>query len=298
MLEHYEIVELEEKWKKYKDSSKIFQFNKFSKFKNFKLDKTISFLLILISASLGAVIWLISPNNATKESVLEQTSTAKIEKNIESGFVEEKEDEDIKQKTVKNEFVENPAPEQENRGTLTFSDIGISSSVDAGGFIINNRYKDSNQDTPTLAGIEPSQSLNQIPKDEIIDFGNPPSAPRASAGTRASSSSSGKVVIQTSPMKVSEKSLEEKFYSTNDIVYSIRLSENAYKNKNYNEAIKWALISNELDKNNPQSWILFAKATYKKGNKEDALIALKNFDGRVPTAEVKALIKQIQNGDL
>ena len=82
------------------------------------------------------------------------------------------------------------------------------------------------------------------------------------------------------------------------MLYSLKLAQNAYDNKRYDEAIKWALISNEIDKNSVKSWIIFAKANYKKGNKQDALIALENFNSRVSNPEVIATIKQMKNGDL
>ena len=81
-------------------------------------------------------------------------------------------------------------------------------------------------------------------------------------------------------------------------MYSLELSEQAYNKKNYDDAIKWALVSNDIDKNNVKSWILFAKANYKKGNKEDALIALENFNARRQNPEVKIVIDQIKAGSL
>lgn len=95
-----------------------------------------------------------------------------------------------------------------------------------------------------------------------------------------------------------KKSLEQRFYSTNSITISLELAQMAYDSKNYDEAIKWALISNDIDKTSSKSWIIFAKATHKKGNTKDALFALENFNAKNPNSEIQGVINQIKNGAL
>lgn len=295
MLEHYEIVELEEKWKKYKENKKKI---KFEKFKNFKFDKTVFSLLMLVSISIGAFSWLIFSNKNV--DVIEIASVDSNTSGIVNLSVEKPAVETILADNSSDSLKD--TKNTQSRGSLTFNTIGINSSVDAGGFMINNTYQPEQKVVPNFYGnlAENNKNFNSIPKDDIIDFGNPPAPPKSVLQIRNNQEKvpSGKVLIQTSPLKIGKANLEEKFYSTNDITYSLKLSESAYEKKDYNEAIKWALISNELDKDNIQSWILFAKATYKKGNKQDALIALENFDARISNAEVKAVIRQIKNGDL
>ena len=279
MLEHFEITELEEKWNEYnKNRGKLS--------KNLSFKKSVIIVFLTASVFLGLIFWLVFSNKKDNIEVKTAQTSVKTEtlpsvKNIE---VEKN-----------NSF--NKKESSDTRGELNFNNIGINSSVDAGGFILNNTYE---QDKPTI--FKEEKTFSSIPKDEIIDFGNPPVPPQTVSNRNytnvENTPKKGRVIIKTSPLKVDKNSLEEKFYASNDILYSLKLAQNAYDNKRYDEAIKWALISNEIDKNSVKSWIIFAKANYKKGNKQDALIALENFNSRVSNPEVIATIKQMKNGDL
>lgn len=279
MLEHFEITELEEKWNEYNK-------NKGKLSKNLGFRKSIIIAFLAGSVFLGLIFWFIFSDKkdnievkttqvSTKNESLPSLESVKVEKN---NTLDKKEFSDA-------------------RGELNFNNIGINSSVDAGGFILNNTYEQEKQ-----SFLKEEKTFPSIPKDEIIDFGNPPVPPQTVSNRNytnvENTPKKGKVIIKTTPLKVDKNSLEEKFYASNDILYSLKLAQNAYDNKRYDEAIKWALISNEIDKNSVKSWIIFAKANYKKGNKQDALIALENFNSRVSNPEVIATIKQMKNGDL
>lgn len=279
MLEHFEITELEEKWNEYNK-------NKGKLSKNLAFKKPVVIAFLVASVFLSLIFWLVFSNKKDNIEVKVAQASVKTEtlpsvKNIE---VERNNTFDKKESSDK-------------RGELNFNNIGINSSVDAGGFVLNNTYE---QDKPTI--LKEEKTFSSIPKDEIIDFGNPPVPPQTVSNRTynkvENTQKKGKVIIKTAPLKVDKNSLEEKFYASNDILYSLKLAQNAYDNKRYDEAIKWALISNEIDKDSAKSWIIFAKANYKKGNKQDALIALENFNSRVSNPEVIATIKQMKNGDL
>lgn len=279
MLEHFEITELEEKWNEYNK-------NKGKLSKNLGFRKSIIIAFLAGSVFLGLIFrFIFSDKKDNIEVKITQVSTKNESlPSLESVKVE-------KNNTLdKKEF-------SDARGELNFNNIGINSSVDAGGFILNNTYEQEKQ-----SFLKEEKTFPSIPKDEIIDFGNPPVPPQTVSNRNytnvENTPKKGKVIIKTTPLKVDKNSLEEKFYASNDILYSLKLAQNAYDNKRYDEAIKWALISNEIDKNSVKSWIIFAKANYKKGNKQDALIALENFNSRVSNPEVIATIKQMKNGDL
>ena len=279
MLEHFEIAELEEKWNEYnKNRGKLS--------KNLSFKKSVIIVFLTASVFLGLIFWLVFSNK--KENIEVKTAQTSVKSetlpSVKSTEVEKSNTLDKKKSSDK-------------RGELNFNNIGINSSVDAGGFILNNTYE---QEKPTV--FKEEKTFSSIPKDEIIDFGNPPVPPQTVSNKNytkvENTQKRGKVIIKTAPLKVDKNSLEEKFYASNDILYSLKLAQNAYDNRRYDEAIKWALISNEIDKDSAKSWIIFAKANYKKGNKQDALIALENFNSRVSNPEVIATIKQMKNGDL
>lgn len=91
--------------------------------------------------------------------------------------------------------------------------------------------------------------------------------------------------------------LKDKFFTTENIVFAIILSEEFYNKKDYDESIKWALTANEIDPKNDKTWYWFAKNKIKLGQKDDAIKALKAFLSENNSNRLKTLLKEIENGD-
>ena len=92
--------------------------------------------------------------------------------------------------------------------------------------------------------------------------------------------------------------LKPKFDSTNDIKYAILLAEEFYKQNDYENAIKWAFTINSIDENEVKGWVIFAKAKYKIGKKEDALTVLNALQEKNRSASIEELIEQIKKETL
>ena len=88
--------------------------------------------------------------------------------------------------------------------------------------------------------------------------------------------------------------IKKKFYATNNIDFSLLLSEKFLKKKEYKKALKWALISNEIDENSEKSWILFAKAKMKLGKPQDALNALNIYLKNNNSVQVKKVLDDLK----
>ena len=71
------------------------------------------------------------------------------------------------------------------------------------------------------------------------------------------------------------------------------ISEKFLEQKKYKKALKWALISNEIDDKNENSWILFAKSKMKMGKKQDAINALNAYLKNNHSTNVKNLLDDI-----
>ncbi len=88
--------------------------------------------------------------------------------------------------------------------------------------------------------------------------------------------------------------IKKKFYATNNISFSLLLSEKFLEKKEYKKALKWALISNEIDENSEKSWILFAKAKMKLGKPQDALNALNIYLKNNNSIQVKKVLDDLK----
>ncbi|MGH1600114.1 CDC27 family protein [Campylobacter majalis] len=108
-----------------------------------------------------------------------------------------------------------------------------------------------------------------------------------------------KIDIQVTQTNLNEiDALKENFNKTHNINYALALAEKFLNQKDYNQAIEWALNANELDNDNEQSWIIFATAKYKQGNKDDALKALNSHNRGKNSPKITNLINQIKSNSL
>ena len=110
---------------------------------------------------------------------------------------------------------------------------------------------------------------------------------------KSSKKKRGKVFI--SSQKIGSLSfIKKKFYATNNISFSLLLSKKFMEKRSYNNALKWALISNEIDEKNEESWILFAKAKVELGKKQDAINALSIYLKNNNSIQVKKALEKIK----
>ena len=88
--------------------------------------------------------------------------------------------------------------------------------------------------------------------------------------------------------------IKKKFYATNNALFSIKLAEKFYESKKYQQALKWSLITNEIDSKSEQSWLMFAKIKNKMGKKQDAINALNEFLKHEQSSKAMTLLKEIK----
>ncbi len=88
--------------------------------------------------------------------------------------------------------------------------------------------------------------------------------------------------------------IKKKFYATNNAVFSMKIAEKFYNSKKYEKALKWSLITNEIDSKNEKSWLMFAKIKNKMGKKQDAINALHEYLKHQKSTKAVALLKKIK----
>lgn len=109
-------------------------------------------------------------------------------------------------------------------------------------------------------------------------------------------SNKNNVKISSTPIKPSLESIEEHFKNSKDPKDALTLARDYYAKKDYKNAAKWAFELNNLDKNNADGWLIFAKSKYNVGNKKDALKVLEAFLTQASNKqEVQDLITKIQS---
>lgn len=287
MLDFIEVNELE---KRYDDYQKRLKSEKISflglKFNRFKFDGIYVVLLLIICIGLGTISWILKDKDQDYKII---QANNKISLPIENIKKIEKTSDEIK---------------QEIKTTLSLNDINVRRSEDSVNF--NTKKQPTLQPnqqiyTPQYEILQShsTSGYRPLPQDEIIDFGNspnPPKTPQSQPNKRTIEPNS--IVIKSSNIDTSLKSLENKFNETKNIEYSLMIAQKFYDNSDFKNAEKWAVISNEIDKNSDRSWVIFAKSKFKQGDKSSAIIALETFNKTRQSQEIDDLINKIYKGEI
>lgn len=96
-----------------------------------------------------------------------------------------------------------------------------------------------------------------------------------------------KILINTT--SISTQKLKKQFKNKPDLRTALMLAEFYHENKNYKEAISWALKANELDKRAWEAWRIFIEANLALGDKDKALKAYKNYNDFYTSEPLPAL---------
>ncbi len=89
---------------------------------------------------------------------------------------------------------------------------------------------------------------------------------------------------------------KEKYFNTGKIIYANLISQIFYNEAKYKKSLKWAIIANNIDSLNEESWILFAKDKVKIGQKQDAINALESYLKLNKSKKLSLLLSNIKNG--
>lgn len=77
--------------------------------------------------------------------------------------------------------------------------------------------------------------------------------------------------------EINPKVLKKAFYKKRDLNTALHLAHFHLNEQNYEKAIFWSFKANELNKNEPNAWLIFAKAKFAQGKKDEARKVLKNY---------------------
>lgn len=104
------------------------------------------------------------------------------------------------------------------------------------------------------------------------------------------------VTITSTPVYSNLKDIIKRFRRTNSPVLGLFLARTYYHLKKYNLAYNYALLTNQLDNNNEQSWMIFAKSLVKLGQKKMAIQTLKSYIKMSHSNNAAVLLEDIQSG--
>lgn len=299
MLDSYEILELEKRWKRYNR-------------RRFKRKLLNVITIIIITASVLAALFLLYINLYQNNFLSLRQASAKQKAITE--LKQKQEVNELKQKAIlarqKSMKIpdQNPIPQEQ----MPIANTQQPSVVNKLQNISPTPLQQSNSNTKKLAPhvvgqptIEKLDILNPLPDEDAIENSiNKNSKPPVSftqsspAVKKPIKNLKDSIKIQSKEISLTIPSLKNQFELTNDIKYAILLSQKYYDQGDYENAMKWSFIVNGIDKDRLEGWIIFAKSKYKTGKKDDALKVLDAIKEKQPSDEIDSLITQIKMGTL
>lgn len=293
MLETYEVLELERRWRAYDKKRKEF------KFKDKKTYIYAVSAVLAISVSVSSLTFYL-----LKDSLVSGVASSAISNDIKepskdskhSEINEQKRNLDPSDNTLLNSDnfgINENLPEKQNSNVSIAGDIDPKEEQHGW---VNANDLPNNVDTVSnfsaVGSIGGKQVAVKTPTEEKINFDSD-----GSFSSKNTSSGQGinKFQIQSSTSEISVDELKAKFDKANSSDIAVLIAKRYYSTKDYQNSEKWALIANELDSNNEESWIIFAKSKYNLKQKNDAISVLKIYNDKANSANIEDLMKKIED---
>ncbi len=110
-------------------------------------------------------------------------------------------------------------------------------------------------------------------------------------------------IDKKNPINISRKDEQEdvlqvikRFNVNHNPALSLFVAKKYYQLGNYEQAYNYALITNEINNNIEESWIIFSKSLVKINKKEEAIETLKKYISHSHSSQAKQLLDEISSG--
>ena len=295
MLETYEVLELERRWRAYDKKRREF---KFSDKKNYIY--AISAVLA-ISVSVSSLTFYLLKDSLLNNNISSTTISNDIKESNKNDIkhsenIEPEQKIDPSNNTLLNSDnfggTENISNTQNNSIANEDTLDNANTEIQQHGWVNLTDMPQDSQPVNMHKNIGGKQVAVKIPTEEIINFD---SEKPMVAKNMGSLQNLNKFQIQSSDSEISVDELTAKFDKSNSSDIAVLIARRYYDIKDYKNSEKWALIANELDSNNEESWIIFAKSKYNLKQKDDAISVLKIYNDKANSSSVEDLMKQIED---
>ncbi|MEA3492593.1 MAG: hypothetical protein U9R27_11905 [Campylobacterota bacterium] len=165
------------------------------------------------------------------------------------------------------------------------SELNTTANIESNGSVQKARYPMMMIETgDRLEGAAEKEHKRKYLKIEVTDR-----YPKKTSSDKAKNSQKKKKSI---------KDVEKKFSKSKSYHDSLFLARAYYEKGQYDDAQKWALITNNLNSKVEESWLIFAKTKAKKGSQRESIEILKAYEQKTNSKKAKALIVKIKQGKI
>ena len=108
----------------------------------------------------------------------------------------------------------------------------------------------------------------------------------------------GHTAVKKKSPALSIRRVKKSFATSRSYKDSLYLANAYYRKGNYAEAEKWALITNDLNSKVEESWLIFAKAKARSGDRREALRILSSYVEKTNSSRAKRVLQRIRRGSI
>ena len=157
----------------------------------------------------------------------------------------------------------------------------------------------------TVPAIQPTQTSSlpsitprtTVPPAKEIVLNTPPTVNTApTMQSSQETATSNQMVIQRDDDMKDIQDVIARFKKNKNPALSLFVAKRYYKIGNYQQAYNYALITNELDNNIEDSWLIFAQSLYKLDQKDMAIKTLKTYIQESSSVKAKITLDQMEKG--
>ena len=144
-----------------------------------------------------------------------------------------------------------------------------------------NFAQNSSTLNPKIQNLNATNSAQNLPNLNSLQGLNSKTPEQISPQNASSDESSLKTLAKAKPqihsMEMNASSLEAEFAQKAQLSTALNLAHLHLANKDYEKAILWSFKANSLDKSEARAWLIYAKAKFAQGKKDEAKRVLQSF---------------------
>ena len=150
------------------------------------------------------------------------------------------------------------------------------------------------KEKPVQKNLKKSERVETVKNEtqSADTFENGPSISTKEKSTEPKKESS--LIIQTKQTNNTLDYLIQRFNKNRDPKLATYIAQSFYKKGNYEETVRWSVIANSMEPSNEKSWLLFAQAKVKLGQKDDAIKALHVYLNQYSSKRVKSYLESLE----
>lgn len=130
---------------------------------------------------------------------------------------------------------------------------------------------------PKIQNLNATNSAQNLPNLNSLQGLNSKDTPAQISPQNASLKTLAKAKPQIHSVEMNASSLEAEFAQKAQLSTALNLAHLHLANKDYEKAILWSFKANSLDKSEARAWLIYAKAKFAQGKKDEAKRVLQSF---------------------